>query len=505
MASAADLTGELTCCICLNIYTDPVTMPCGHSFCQLCIGEALAMQGIRYSCPECRDRYKRRPKLKRNWRLSNIAESFQSAHQVKKKFGAHCTYCIQSPVPAAKTCLRCEASLCENHLRVHSRTEEHVLIEPTTSLGKRKCSVHKEILKYYCCEDQTCICVSCSLAGEHRGHQMLTLNEAFQRTKEKLRNIQDKLTPEREETEKRVQKLFEFMRLVEDKTVRLDKKREFCKVIGILHQVFFLIRQLKIKKEDLSRKVGLIEKLCNMMDPVTVLESIASCRAAYCDAKKGNHEVTERHDMKVQDVGDLDLVLISVTLHSGLVGIGTGELSRYCVPKASDMLLDINTAGYNTSVSGDLKCVSWTGNRQTHSQIPGRFLVYPQVLSSTSFSSGRHYWEVERSDSGWWGVGMAYPSIEKGGDQSVIGDNNKSWSLWYKSHYYVKHDSKLTKLQPSSHYKKFGIFLDYEAGSLSFYELSEPIRHLHTFTAAFTEPLHAVFGVYRSKTSLSII
>uniref|UniRef100_A0A8C5PS41 Uncharacterized protein n=1 Tax=Leptobrachium leishanense TaxID=445787 RepID=A0A8C5PS41_9ANUR len=162
MMASVDLRTELTCSICLNIYTDPVTLPCGHSFCRTCIGNVMDTQRAkRSSCPECREKFSKKPALKRNLRLRNIAESFQSA---KKRTG----------IPS-----------------------EH----------NRKCTVHKKVLEYYCCEDAACICVSCRLDGEHRGHQVETLNEASEKKKEKLRNILQKQTSQREEAEKGIQTL----------------------------------------------------------------------------------------------------------------------------------------------------------------------------------------------------------------------------------------------------------------------------------------------------------
>uniref|UniRef100_A0A8C5PZQ4 B30.2/SPRY domain-containing protein n=1 Tax=Leptobrachium leishanense TaxID=445787 RepID=A0A8C5PZQ4_9ANUR len=148
----------------------------------------------------------------------------------------------------------------------------------------------------------------------------------------------------------------------------------------------------------------------------------------------------------------------------------------------------------DVSVSEDLKTVSGSGIKQNRPETPERF-QFPQILCSRSFSSGRHYWEVEVSESGWWGVGMAYPSIERRGEHSGIGKNKKSWVLerkWINNLYYVRHDSKSIRLPHSSSFCRLGIFLDYEAGRLSFYELCDLIRHLHTFTAAFNEPLLGV-------------
>uniref|UniRef100_A0A8C5Q224 Uncharacterized protein n=1 Tax=Leptobrachium leishanense TaxID=445787 RepID=A0A8C5Q224_9ANUR len=408
--ASVDLRDELTCSICLNIYTFPVTLTCGHSFCRTCIGDVMDTQETRgYSCPECRDMFETKPDLKRNLRLNNIAET----------------------------------SLCDKHLKKHSKSEEH----------NRKCSVHNEILKYYCCKDAACICVSCRLDGEHRGHQVETLNEASEKKKETLRNILQKLTSQREEQEEQVSL-----------------------------RVSYLIRQLEIKKEELSRKMGDIKELCDMADPLTVLQGRESDRADYCEAE----EDTERYDIMFHDFGDLDVGLISETLHSGLTGIVTRISRRHT---ASDMLLDVDTASNDVSVSEDLKTVSWSEINQSRPETQERFQDYSEVLSSSSFSSGRHYWEVEGSGSGRWIVGMAYNSIERKGEQSLIGNNKKSWGLWRNANnqYYVRHDNTQIRLPQTSSCHTLGIFLDYEAGRLSFYELCDPIRHLHTFTAAFTE------------------
>uniref|UniRef100_A0A8C5Q0U6 Uncharacterized protein n=1 Tax=Leptobrachium leishanense TaxID=445787 RepID=A0A8C5Q0U6_9ANUR len=490
--ASVDLRDELTCSICLNIYTFPVTLTCGHSFCRTCIGDVMDTQETRgYSCPECRDMFETKPDLKRNLRLNNIAESFQSAHQENKRIAIPCTY----------------SSLCDKHLKKHSKSEEH---------------------------DAACICVSCRLDGEHRGHQVETLNEASEKKKETLRNILQKLTSQREEAEKRVQNLEELRRQVPEKAAGETKKvtaliRDIRKQLEALEKrvlseiskqeeqvslrVSYLIRQLEIKKEELSRKMGDIKELCDMADPLTVLQGRESDRADYCEAE----EDTERYDIMFHDFGDLDVGLISETLHSGLTGIVTRISRRRQVPEASDMLLDVDTASdmlldvdtasNDVSVSEDLKTVSWSEINQSRPETQERFQDYSEVLSSSSFSSGRHYWEVEGSGSGRWIVGMAYNSIERKGEQSLIGNNKKSWGLWRNANnqYYVRHDNTQIRLPQTSSCHTLGIFLDYEAGRLSFYELCDPIRHLHTFTAAFTEPLHAVFWVSVKNSWLRIL
>ncbi|XP_068094178.1 E3 ubiquitin-protein ligase TRIM11-like isoform X1 [Hyperolius riggenbachi] len=517
--ASADLRKELDCSICLSIYTDPVTLRCGHNFCRLCIAQVLDTQegtGV-YSCPECRKRFQQRPALQKNITLRNIVERFRSAQPDQEEIGVFCTYCIHSLVLAVKSCLHCEASLCDNHLRVHSKSPEHVLCDPTTSLENRKCSVHKKILEYYCTVDSACICVSCSLAGDHQGHKVEMLDEASEKKKQKLRNDLQELITKTEETKKEVQFLKENKRKVHEKSSgvtegvtvlfrdlrrQLDEleKRVLREVSRQEEQLSLaladFIQQLEIKKAELSRKMCHIEELCNMTDPLTVLQE--SHTGDLCDTEEGDKEDKERHDGR-----DLDVALISHTLYTGLSDIIAGVTGGCNIQEATDISLDINTANNYLHISDDMKIVSRSDIRQNRPQTPERFQGYRQVMSRQSFSSGRHYWEVDVSKSEWWRVGMCYPSIARRGGQSWIRGNNKSWDLGRKNKCYVGHDSKGIRLPDNvSSCNRVRIYLDYEAGQLSFYDLCVPIRHLHTFTANFTEPLHA--ALYVQKGSIKI-
>ncbi|XP_018430323.1 PREDICTED: E3 ubiquitin-protein ligase TRIM39-like [Nanorana parkeri] len=523
--ASANLGAELECSVCLNVYTDPVNLKCGHNFCRECIGRVLDSQegSGGYSCPECREKFQERPALQRNITLRNIVENILSAQPDQEESGVLCTYCIHAPVPAVKSCLHCEASLCDNHLRVHSKSPEHVLCDPTTSLENRKCSVHKELLKYYCTEDSACICVSCSLVGEHRGHQVETLDEASEKKKMELRNVLQKLMTEREETERRVPSLEEHRRKVQGKAAgdtervsalfrelrrRLEdlEKRILSEISGRAERVSIsvveMIRELEIKKDELSRKMRDIEELCNMTDPLTVLQE--SDTGDLCDTEDGDDEDRERHDRLPHDGGGLDVAGISHTLHTGLSDIMSGINVSFYIQEAEDILLDVSTASNLLQISHDRKTAT-SSSYQNRPETPERFKVRPQVLSSRSFSSGRHYWEVDVGRSNDWRVGMCYPSIERrGGLQSAIGDNNKSWGLVrYNNEYSVTHDRKEIPLPGNVSSKRVRIDLDYEAGRISFYDLCDPIRLLHTFTTTFTEPLHAGLCVWRGSIKIS--
>ncbi|XP_018429866.1 PREDICTED: E3 ubiquitin/ISG15 ligase TRIM25-like [Nanorana parkeri] len=520
--ASADLRAELECSVCLDIYTDPVNLKCGHNFCRVCMDRVLDTQGGSggFFCPECREKFQERPALQRNITLRNIVENFLSAHPDQEESGVLCTHCVDSPVPAVRSCLLCEVSLCDKHLRVHKKSPEHILCDPTLSMESRKCSVHKKILEYYCTEDDICVCVSCCVIGGHTGHKMEPLDEASGKKKETLRNVLQKLLTQREETEERVQSLQEHRRKVEEIAAgdtervsalfrelrrRLEdlEKRVLSEISGKAEQVSIpvvdMIQELEIKKDELSRKMRDIEELCNMTDPLTVLQE--SDAGDLCDTEDGDDEDRERHDRLLHDGGGLDVTGISHTLHT-LSDIITEVNVSFYIQEAEDILLDVSTAHNYLQISHDRKTISRSDDSQNRSLTPERF-QYSQVLSSRSFSSGRHYWEVDVGGSDSWRVGMCYPSIERRGGQSVIGCNKKSWGLDRTGNQYlVIHDSNQILLPTNISSNRVGIYLDYEAGRISFYDLCDPIRHLHTFTTTFTEPLHA--GLYVGRGCIKI-
>ncbi|CAH2327440.1 tripartite motif-containing 7-like [Pelobates cultripes] len=528
--ASADLRDELNCSICLNIYTDPVTLTCGHNFCLLCIGNVLDTQqesGI-YTCPECRAESQYRPALQRNTTLCNIVERLQSAQPVqpvKEVTGIPCTYCLHASVPAAKTCLHCEASVCGNHLKVHSKSAEHILIEPTNSPRNRKCSVHNEILKYYCTEDCTCICVSCSLAGSHKGHHFDTLNYANKKKKEKLIQILAELNLQQENAEKRNQYLQKHMAIVKEKAAGLRKQvtkeiKDIKEHLELLEKIVLneisrqedlilidcshLMQKQEKRMNELAKKISHTTELLKTPDPLNILQEKQSLRNGFCDAPKKEGE----KDLDIPGIAHVFQMNLAVLIQDlkkrhNIIMVSKTLLD---VKITTDIFLDENTASNLVSVSKCLQSTYAVCYSQSRPDTPMRFQFYPQVLSNRVITFGRHYWEVETSKDGWI-IGMAYPSIDRKGRlsydhsytgkiESFVGDC-KSWRLRaYRNNYSVLSDRMVSTLncRPSS--QRLGIYLDYKLGLLSFYEMGNSITHLHTFNATFTEPLLATISVW---------
>uniref|UniRef100_A0A9J8DJB5 Uncharacterized protein n=1 Tax=Cyprinus carpio carpio TaxID=630221 RepID=A0A9J8DJB5_CYPCA len=177
--------------------------------------------------------------------------------------------------------------------------------------------------------------------------------------------------------------------------------------------------------------------------------------------------------------------------------IQPGLLKYFC-----DLTLDPNTANTQLILSenGEVKCVEQS---QPYPDLPERFKDIPQVLCRESLT-GRHYWEVEQT--GWACIAVAYKTISKEGTVGKFGYNNKSWCLFcLHDGFVVWHNNQNNNIPaPSRSSKRVGVYLDWPAGTLSFYSISDThtLTHLHTFNTTFTEPLYAGFKVFVSSLSL---
>ncbi|XP_072900896.1 E3 ubiquitin/ISG15 ligase TRIM25-like [Hemitrygon akajei] len=196
------LAEELTCSVCLELFQNPVALPCQHSFCAKCINDVWdhleTPSGV--SCPQCRQAFSPRPRLVKNHTLQNIVEKYNWHSPVAATSAqtapVMCEYCIEKPTPAVKTCLKCETSFCSRHLQPHLTKQiykDHNLINPTADLTRRQCPSHGKVFEFYCEQDEVCVCMSCTIVGDHKSHSLLSLEQAKDKLKEKLKKNVEKI------------------------------------------------------------------------------------------------------------------------------------------------------------------------------------------------------------------------------------------------------------------------------------------------------------------------
>ncbi|KAM6377123.1 E3 ubiquitin/ISG15 ligase TRIM25 [Pluvialis apricaria] len=182
----AGLEEELTCSICLCLFSSPVTVPCGHNFCASCLELAWAGLSGEFSCPQCRATFAGRPQLKKNTVLCRVVEQLQGRagagaeqqqdeeeeeeeeEEAAEAPPVYCDSCQQAP--AVQTCLTCTASFCPEHLRPHQDSpafRDHQLCPPLRDLQQRKCPQHNKMFEFFCSQHGICICSLCLL-----GHKL---------------------------------------------------------------------------------------------------------------------------------------------------------------------------------------------------------------------------------------------------------------------------------------------------------------------------------------------
>ncbi|XP_041947621.1 E3 ubiquitin-protein ligase TRIM41-like [Alosa sapidissima] len=173
----------------------------------------------------------------------------------------------------------------------------------------------------------------------------------------------------------------------------------------------------------------------------------------------------------------------------------TGDVAQY----ACMLTLDSQTAHPNLRLSGADTKATFMSKKQLHSDHLERFNLWPQVMCREGLSYGRFCWEVRWG--GYAAIGVAYKSIaRKGrGDECGLGFTKKSWCLLCEvKTYSAWHDAKPIRLseEPASS-RRIRVCLDWYAGALTFYKVAQDaLIHLHTFHAAFSEPLHPMFRFY---------
>ncbi|KFP85145.1 Tripartite motif-containing protein 29, partial [Apaloderma vittatum] len=145
-----------------------------------------------YCCPMCKLQLGPILELQKNFQLCSIVEAFQATASQgqqgkgsaeEKKEVVPCDFCLDLSQPAVKTCLVCDASLCQAHLNKHNAKasqQDHVLVEVGAggAVEERRCREHGRVLECYCQDEGKCICTLCSIAGSHKGHNVITLKEA---------------------------------------------------------------------------------------------------------------------------------------------------------------------------------------------------------------------------------------------------------------------------------------------------------------------------------------
>ncbi|XP_059185167.1 E3 ubiquitin-protein ligase TRIM39-like [Centropristis striata] len=513
MAAANYLPSEdqFLCSICLDVFTDPVSTPCGHNFCKTCINTHWN-KNDQCLCPMCKKVFNTRPELHVNTFITEMvvqfrqtgqqkAASSRSEQQVSKPGEVPCDVCTGTKLKALKSCLVCLVSYCETHLEPHltvSGLKRHQLIDAVENLEGRMCTKHDKPLELFCKTDQTCVCMLCTVS-DHKMHDVVPLKEGYEGKKIELEAEIQQMIQKRE---LKIQDIKHSVNLSEK-----DADREISEGVQVFTALkesvergqANLIEMIKVKQKTEKQAEGLINKLeqeiCELKkrstevvqllrseDHLHLLQSVQSLNTHHPTPTKDWTEVSIRpssyEGTVVRAVAQLE-----ETLSKQMKKLLEAELKRV-QQFAMDVTLDPDTAHPKLILSDDGKKVKCGDVMKNLTDNPKRFSDCSFISAKQFISSGKFYFEVQVRGKSCWILGVARESINRKGD-ITLSPQNGFWAMCllngneYKA---TASPAVLLSLKPRP--QKVGVFVDYEEGLVSFYDINTAAL-IYSFTGCF--------------------
>ncbi|XP_004079663.1 tripartite motif-containing protein 16 [Oryzias latipes] len=537
-SGVVQLEGDsISCLICMDLLKDPVTVPCGHSYCMDCIKAHWDDEDQRetHSCPHCKQTFPARPVLVKNTTLEELVEELKKTG-LSSVSGDHCyagpedepcDVCSGRKMKAVKSCLVCRASYCEEHLKLHYESpafEKHKLVD-TKKPQENVCSLHDEEMKIFCRTDQRCICYLCVM-DEHEGHETVSTaaeraekQKKLQETREQiLEKIEDRTKDVKilqleagnisggadkavQETELILTELIHHLKKARSEVkqqIRSQQEAEVNRVLDLQEKLEQEIRDLQSKDREMEQLShtedhsqflhrypslsALSESTHSSSFHLRPLRYFEEATAAVVDTRDKLQELLRDKQAEISlTVAEVDVLLSEPEPKSR-----AGFLRHSC-----ELTMDPNTAHPHLLLSEDDRKATYMKEEQPHPSHPDRFTAWHQVLSRESLT-GRCYWEVE-SRRGGVRVAVTYRNIRRAGrlNECLLGCNDKSWALCCEPNSYTFWHNNVKTAVSGPQPFRVGVYLDHGAGVLAFYSVSETMTLLHRVQTTFTQPLHA--------------
>ncbi|MBZ3891306.1 E3 ubiquitin-protein ligase TRIM11 [Sciurus carolinensis] len=500
---STNLQEEATCAICLDYFTDPVMTDCGHNFCRECIRRCWGQPEGPYACPECRELSPQR-NLRPNRPLAKMAEMARRLHP-------------PSPVPQGVCAAHREplAAFCSDELRLLcaacERSGEHwahrvrPLQDAADDLkGKLEKSLEhlrkqmEDALLSQAQAEETCAlwqAVVCTLTTllppppqKMVESQRQNVMSEFERLRRLLAEEEQQLLQRLEEEELEVlprlregaarlgQQSAQLAALITELEGRcqlpaLGLLQADGQVLRGLWRTCLLLRWLPWTTRAhlsldstgscvLSMLQASVSLLSGLTWPREVSGVVLSMFFSFLqDIKDALRRV---QDVKLQPPEVVPMELRTVCRVPGLVE----TLRRF----RGDVTLDPDTANPELVLSEDRRSVQRGDLRQALPDSPERFDPGPCVLGRERFASGRHYWEVEVGDRSSWALGVCRENANRK-EEGELSAGNGFWILVFLGSYFTSTEPAFSPLREPP--RRVGIFLDYEAGHLSFYSVAD--------------------------------
>ncbi|XP_068611900.1 E3 ubiquitin-protein ligase TRIM39-like [Brachionichthys hirsutus] len=513
---------QFQCAICQQVFTDPVTTPCGHNFCQTCLQNAWGSNEV-CECPTCSKTFTLRPEMSVNTAFKELADAFRniivcSSASPLSAAGPHevvCDVCAAASlrVKALKSCLVCLTSYCEMHLEPHQRVATlriHKLIAPVGDLQDRMCDKHERLLEMFCRDEQKCVCQFCT-ETEHKDHRAVPVEE-----ESRMRKVQIKVTKEEVQQimQDRLDKIEEVKTCLELCTASAEQERKeserlFTSLIRCLEDGKSEVNAEIVEKQkaasehsegvidELGQEIAVLqgrrEELQELLDTEDHLHLLQ--RSPSLASPPPSKDWTEIVFHPELCVGTLrrSLSRAGDALQRELDSLRKEELQRM-QKYAVDVVLDPDTAHPNILLSADGKQAGRGELLPVVPDNPQRFDPVICVVGSRGFVSGRFYFQVAVGEKTFWDIGVVKESANRKG-MITSKPENGFWTVRMRcGDEYRALDSPSVHLSLNEKPEIVGVFTDYEEGTVSFFNV-EASSHIYTFAEClFSERIFPFFS-----------
>lgn len=524
MASSGNMLPEkqFQCTICQQVFTNPVTTPCGHNFCQTCIQSVWDGSDV-CRCPTCGKSFASRPEISINTAFKELADTFKqmivcssaSPLSAAKPGEVVCDVCatMSQQVKAQKSCLVCLTSYCEAHLEPHRRVatlQVHKLIEPVKNLQDRMCKKHERLLEMFCRDEQKCVCQFCT-ETEHKDHRAVTIEDESGERKVQMKKTEADFQQMIQERLKKVEEIKSCLKLstVSAEKELMESDRLFKSLIRSIEErqsevnaeikeqqraaerrAEELVTELQQEITELQRRNSELEELSGSEDHLHLLQRFPSVTSP--PPTKPWTEISVHPELCVGTTRRA-LSTLDDALKKELDTLKKEEMKRM-QKYAADVVLDPHTAHPNIVLSADGKQAGRGELLHIVPDNPQRFDPVICVLGKRGFLSGRSYFQVTVGQKTFWDLGVVRESINRKG-MITSKPENGYWTVRLRNGTeYRALDSPSVLLTLEHKPQTVGVFTDYEGGAVSFFDV-ENRAHIYTFTGClFSERIFPFFS-----------
>ncbi|XP_040059438.2 zinc finger protein RFP [Gasterosteus aculeatus] len=489
---------ELTCPICLQLFSEPASLPCGHIYCLACLqtmGEGLD----QHSCPECQAEYQGTNALVKSLKMSSIIETYKAnAGKVNstgnpsdgdlskiKRVGNSLTdksntKSHQDTEPSGAS--RAEGAVCEGKHGFQSgsgSTERSFPLGQQQGGGKGKTEMDEPKFRMASQVTELSLKLEMSESVLRKEKECeLELSTANGQLREKARRLLGQIA------ELSRSYTAQVMQLIEEELGPGE-----ASVGGRVSQAADLTNQLRqamLRAESLLTE----DNEAAFRDELQTLQPLFAELMARPVGEEDDHHVASKLN-SARACPKLEEMNAAFREKSGEI-----QRSLRNTINPSEVTFDPDTAHPNLVLSRDLKTVTFSTTKQPYPSSPQRFTNFFQVLSSQSFHDGEHCWEMELDGSPWI-VGLCYSGkLARSGLPSAVESSRCSWCLmWFNNlltAFEQGHDVPLKKTTVS---RRLEIRLSFKTHRLSFYNVSPSSgkTHVYTFKANLTEPVRLAY------------